>query len=30
VGQLSTGAIIEPAAKYQRISQTYGVPRHNH
>jgi dihydroxy-acid dehydratase len=30
VGQLSTGAIIEPAEKYQRISQTYGVPRHNH
>lgn len=30
VGQMSTGAIIEPAIKYQRIGQTYGVPRQNH
>jgi dihydroxy-acid dehydratase len=30
VGQMSTGAIIEPAAKYQRIGQVHGVPRHNH
>jgi dihydroxy-acid dehydratase len=30
VGQLATGAILEPAAKYQRLAQTVGVPRHNH
>ena len=30
VGQLETGAILEPAAKYQRLAQTVGVPRHNH
>ena len=30
VGQLSSGAILEPAAKYQRLAQTVGVPRHNH
>ncbi|PSJ40671.1 IlvD/Edd family dehydratase [Allosphingosinicella deserti] len=30
VGQLSTGAVIEPAVKYQRIGQVFGVPRHNH
>jgi dihydroxy-acid dehydratase len=29
-GQLGTGAVIEPAVKYQRIAQTFGVPRHNH
>ncbi|QAY75443.1 IlvD/Edd family dehydratase [Sphingosinicella sp. BN140058] len=30
VGQMSTGAVIEPAVKYQRIGQVFGVPRHNH
>lgn len=30
VGQLSDGAVIEPAVKYQRIAQIFGVPRHNH
>ncbi|WP_395623287.1 IlvD/Edd family dehydratase [Sphingomonas daechungensis] len=30
VGQLSDGAVLEPAVKYQRIAQVFGVPRHNH
>ncbi len=30
VGQLETGAILEPAAKYQQLAQRIGVPRHNH
>ncbi|MEH3038389.1 MAG: dihydroxy-acid dehydratase family protein [Sphingomonas adhaesiva] len=30
VGQLSTGAILEGAEKYQRIAQTMGLPRDNH
>ncbi len=30
VGQLDSGAILEGAEKYQRIAQTYGVPRDNH
>jgi dihydroxy-acid dehydratase len=30
VGQMQTGAILEPAAKYQRIAQTMGIPRNNH
>ncbi|MDB5454584.1 MAG: Dihydroxy-acid dehydratase [Caulobacter sp.] len=30
VGQLETGAVLEPAVKYQRIAQTMGVPRDNH
>ncbi|TPG42521.1 dihydroxy-acid dehydratase [Sphingomonas koreensis] len=29
-GQLDTGAVLEPAVKYQRIAQTVGVPRHSH
>lgn len=29
-GQLETGAILEGAEKFQRVAQTYGVPRHNH
>jgi dihydroxy-acid dehydratase len=29
-GQLETGAVLEPAVKYQRLAQTAGVPRHNH
>jgi dihydroxy-acid dehydratase len=29
-GQLETGAVLEPAIKYQRLAQTAGVPRHNH
>ena len=30
VGQLDTGAVLEPAVKYQRIAQTMGIPRNNH
>jgi dihydroxy-acid dehydratase len=30
IGQMSTGAVLEPAVKYQRIAQTKGIPRHNH
>ena len=30
VGQMSTGAVLEPAVKFQRIAQIKGVPRHNH
>jgi dihydroxy-acid dehydratase len=30
VGQLSTGAVLEPAVAYQRIAQTMGLPRDNH
>lgn len=30
VGQQSTGAVLEPAVRYQRIAQKFGVPRNNH
>jgi dihydroxy-acid dehydratase len=30
VGQLDTGAVLEPAVKYQKIAQVIGVPRHSH
>lgn len=30
VGQLASGAVLEPAVKHQRLAQTVGVPRHNH
>jgi dihydroxy-acid dehydratase len=30
VGQIETGAVLEPAVKYQKISRTKGTPRHNH
>ena len=30
VGQLETGAVLEPAVQYQRIAQTMGIPRDNH
>ncbi len=30
IGQISSGAILEGAEKYQRIAQTQGVPRDNH
>jgi dihydroxy-acid dehydratase len=30
VGQMSTGSVLEPAVKYQRISQTKGLPRDSH
>jgi dihydroxy-acid dehydratase len=30
VGQAETGAVLEPAVKYQRLVQKIGVPRHNH
>ncbi|CAN7702405.1 IlvD/Edd family dehydratase [Rhizobium sp. LjRoot258] len=30
VGQMDTGAVLEPAVKYQRIAQTKGIPRDNH
>jgi dihydroxy-acid dehydratase len=29
-GQMENGMILEPAAKYQRIAQTKGIPRNNH
>jgi dihydroxy-acid dehydratase len=29
-GQMETGAVLEPAVKYQRIAQTKGLPRDNH
>jgi len=29
-GQTDSGAVLEPAVKYQRLAQTVGVPRHNH
>lgn len=29
-GQLESGAILEGAEQFQRVAQTYGVPRHNH
>ncbi len=30
VGQFATGAVLEPAVKYQRIAQTHGLPRDSH
>ncbi len=30
VGQLETGAVLEPAVKYRRVVRTFGPPRHNH
>jgi dihydroxy-acid dehydratase len=30
VGQMDTGAVLEPAVAYQRIAQTKGLPRDNH
>ena len=30
VGQLDTGGVLESAVKYQRIAETFGVPRDNH
>ena len=30
VGQLQTGAVLEPAVKYQKLAQIVGVPRHSH
>jgi len=30
VGQMESGAVLEPAVKYQKLAQTFGVPRHNH
>ncbi|HSK41022.1 MAG TPA: IlvD/Edd family dehydratase [Arenibaculum sp.] len=30
VGQLETGAVLEPAVAYQRIAHTRGLPRDNH
>lgn len=30
VGQLGDGAVLEPAVQFQRIAETYGVPRDNH
>ncbi|WNO53563.1 IlvD/Edd family dehydratase [Stakelama saccharophila] len=29
-GQFDTGAVLEPAVKYQRIAQTKGLPRNSH
>jgi dihydroxy-acid dehydratase len=30
VGQFDTGAVLEPAVKYQRIAQLRGLPRDSH
>ena len=30
VDQLGDGAVLKPAVKYQRIAQTFGIPRDNH
>jgi dihydroxy-acid dehydratase len=30
VGELETGAVLEPAVKYKRLAQTQGIPRDNH
>ncbi len=30
VGELETGAVLEPAVRYQRIAETKGLPRDNH
>jgi dihydroxy-acid dehydratase len=30
VGPLASGAVLEPAVKYQRITRSKGTPRHNH
>nr|WP_321983402.1 IlvD/Edd family dehydratase [uncultured Lichenicoccus sp.] len=30
VGQLETGAVLEPAVAYQRVAQSKGLPRDNH
>ena len=30
VGQLESGAVLEPAIQYQRIAQSKGIPRDNH
>ena len=29
-GQFDTGAVLEPAVKFQRIAQTAGLPRDSH
>jgi dihydroxy-acid dehydratase len=30
VDQLGQGMVLKPAVKYQKVAQTYGVPRDNH
>ncbi len=30
VDQLADGMVLKPAVKYQRVAQTFGVPRDNH
>ncbi len=30
VAQLGDGMVLEPAVKYQRVAQTFGIPRDNH
>jgi dihydroxy-acid dehydratase len=30
IGQMETGAVLEPAVKYQKIARMKGIPRHNH
>lgn len=30
ISQFDTGAVLEPAIKYQRIARVKGIPRHNH
>jgi dihydroxy-acid dehydratase len=30
VDQLGDGMVLKPAVKYQRINETFGIPRDNH
>ena len=30
VDQLSEGMVLKPAVKFQKVAQTFGVPRDNH
>jgi dihydroxy-acid dehydratase len=30
VDQLSEGMVLKPAIKFQKVAQTFGVPRDNH
>ncbi len=30
VSEMGDGMVLKPAVKYQRIDETYGVPRDNH
>jgi dihydroxy-acid dehydratase len=30
VAQLGDGMVLDPAVKYQRVAETFGIPRDNH